>query len=162
MTFLEQALHADCRRNACLLWAIYSSNHGSSKICLADALADGSNRNNLPIICPSFAMSSLVRSGLCGVSKYNSSSYACKSGAGSSMSASSCAFIFCHVSCHLSGRSSLAISRIWPTRIVGVIKKVSKGGWPTKSSKSYYTYQLLYYHMAFRAEYLTHHTSHAP
>jgi hypothetical protein len=54
--------------------------------------------------------------------------------------ASSPAFIVSHISCHLSGRSSLAISRICAIRILGVIKKVSKGGWPVKGSKSCYTY----------------------
>ncbi|QSS50044.1 hypothetical protein I7I53_10595 [Histoplasma capsulatum var. duboisii H88] len=140
MSFRQvESLHL--RAPSCSPWANHLLNQGSSRTCLADALADGSNFNNFPMICPSLTMSSLVRSGLFRPSKYTSSSHSCKLDPVFSVALPSPVFIVSHIPCHLSGISSLAISRIWPTRIAGVIKKVSKGGWPVKSSKSCCTYQ---------------------
>ena len=90
----------------------YSLNQGSSRICLADALADGSKYNKLPMISPSLVISSLVRSGVRRPSKYTSSSHSCRLGSELPAVTSSPLSIASHIFCHLLGRSSLAISCI--------------------------------------------------
>ncbi|KKA16431.1 hypothetical protein T310_9974 [Rasamsonia emersonii CBS 393.64] len=85
-------------------------NQGSFRISLADALVDGSNRSNFPIICPSLAISPFVKSSFRSPSKYMSSSHSCN--AGPEISAAALSSIVFHKSCHLSGRASVAISRI--------------------------------------------------
>lgn len=114
---------------------VQSPNQGSFRISLAEALADGSNRSNFRIICPSLAISSPVKSSLRSPSKYASSSHSCNPD--TELSLPIPLRITSHLPSHLSGSASPVVSCIWPTRIWGVIKMLSKGGWPTKSSKSY-------------------------
>ena len=112
-----------------------SLNQGSFKISLTDALADNLNCSNFQIICPSLTMSCFVKSSFQSSSKYISSSHSCNPGP--ELSATIPPPIAFHKPSHLSGSASFVISCIWPTRILGVIKKLSKGGWLTNISKSY-------------------------
>lgn len=93
---------------------VYCVNQGSLKISLADALEEGSNRSNLPIICPNLTMSCLLGFSLRSPSKYISSNHSCKDepevlpvNPPPKMSVEFC---------HLTGNPSLAISCIWANK----------------------------------------------